>query len=251
LEQAHHLVITLEQVHSIAGSYHTELKGRIRITSPIHIGQYYLQPVISQFMKRYPQVEVTLMADDKRSNIISDHFDLAFRLGRLDDSSLIAKKVADIRPVILASDDFIALHGEPKTPEELMNLPSVIYSNGNITVDTVNLNDRPGSKEFKSYKMKGNYKVNDVSTLIGAVADGLGYAVVASSNLARPIEEMNLKPLLTDYAISNNGLALYALYPHRKQTALVTEFIKAVQQHVGDTPLWEKHIPNFDRLYQA
>lgn len=251
LEQAHHLVTTLEHVHSIAGSYHTELKGRIRITSPIHIGQHYLQPVISQFMKRYPLVEVNLMVDDKRSNIISDHFDVAFRLGRLDDSSLIAKKIADIRPVILASHDFIALHGDPKTPTELMNLPSVIYSNGNLTVDTVKLNAQPGSTTFNNYKMKGNYKVNDVSTLISAVKDSLGYATIASSNLSCSIEEMNLKPLLTDYAISTQGLALYALYPHRKQTALVTEFIKAVQQYVGDTPLWEKHIPNFNHLYPA
>jgi DNA-binding transcriptional LysR family regulator len=88
-------------------------------------------------MKRYPQVEVTLMADDKRSNIISDHFDVAFRLSRLDDSSLIAKKVADIRPMILASDDFIALHGEPKAPEENMNLPSVIYSSIDLSIKAV------------------------------------------------------------------------------------------------------------------
>ncbi len=250
LEQAHQLVGTLENVQSIAGSYHTELKGRIRITSPIHIGQHYLQPVISQFMKRYPQVEVTLMVDDKRSDIISDHFDVAFRLGRLDDSSLIAKKIADIRPVVLASKEFIELHGEPNTPEELTMLPSVIYSNGALTVDTVRFNDAPGSDIFNSYKMKGKYKVNDVSTLISAVKDGLGYATVASSNLSCSIEGMNLKPLLTHHAISSRGLALYALYPHRKQTALVTEFIKAVQHYIGKTPIWEQHIPNFDTMYQ-
>ncbi|MGC9402083.1 LysR family transcriptional regulator [Vibrio genomosp. F10] len=250
LEQAHSLVSTLGNVKTIAESYHTELKGRIRMTAPLHIGQYYLQPVITQFMKRYPEIEVTLLMDDKRSDIISDQLDVAFRFGRLEDSSLIARKIADIRSVILASNDFIALHGEPTTPEELTKLPSVIYSNGNITVDTLRFKETPGSNELTSYKMKGKYRVNDVSTLISSVKESLGYAMIASSNLSCPIEDMNLKPLLTQYTLCNQGLGLYALYPHRKQTALITEFIKAVQNYIGDKPLWEQHIAHFDTLYK-
>ncbi|GLR74004.1 LysR family transcriptional regulator [Aliivibrio sifiae] len=250
LEQAHNLVSTIGHVQTIADSYHAEPKGRIRITAPLHIGQHYLQPVISQFMKRYPEVEIVLLMDDKRSDIISDHFDVAFRLGRLDDSSLIAKKIADIRAVVLASHDFIAQYGEPKTPEELVSLPSVIYSNGSLTVDVVRCSETPDSGVFNNYKMKGNYKVNDVSTLLTAVQDGLGYATIASSNLARSIDEMQLTPLLTNYTICNQGLAVYAIYPHRQQTALVREFIAAVQSYIGESPRWEQHIPNFDTMYQ-
>lgn len=250
LDQAHKLLNTLGDVKSIADSYHTDLKGRIRITAPLHIGQQYLHPVISQFMKVYPDVEIDLLMDDKRTDIISDHFDVAFRLGRLDDSNLIAKKLADIRPVILASEDFIKQYGEPKKPEELECLPSVIYSNGSLTVDTMKLSDSPDSTQFKSYKMKGNYKVSDVRTLLAAVKDGLGYAMVYSSNLERSITEMKLKPLLTHYLLCDQGAALYALYPHRKQTALVREFITAVEKHIGDSPCWEKHVPEFDTMYQ-
>lgn len=250
LEQAYLLVNTIGHVQTIADSYHIQPKGRLRITAPLHIGQQYLQPVISQFMKNYPDVDIVLLMDDKRSDIITEHFDIAFRLGRLDDSSLIAKKIADTRAVILASNEFLKQNGEPKTPEELVALPSVIYSNGSITVDTVRLSESPHSTLFKSYKMKGKYKVNDVSTLIAAVRDGLGYATIASSNLDQSIEEMNLKPLLTHYGLCNQGLAVYALYPHRKQTALVREFIAAVQAYIGESPRWEQHIPNFDTMYQ-
>ena len=250
LEQAHQLVNTIGHVQTIADSYHAEPKGRIRITAPVHIGQQYLQPVISKFMKSYPDVEIVLLMDDKRSDIITDHFDVAFRLGRLDDSSLIAKKIADIRAVVLASHEFIEQYGEPSTPEELVSLPSVIYSNGTLTVDTLRFSETPDSKQFKNHKMKGNYKVNDVRTLLEGVKDGLGYAAIASSNLACSIEEMKLKPLLTNYAICNKGLAVYALYPHRKQTALVREFITAVKEYIGETPRWEQHVPNFDTMYQ-
>lgn len=251
LEQAHQLVNTIGHVQSIADSYHAEPKGRIRITAPVHIGQQYLQPVISKFMKSYPDVEIVLLMDDKRCDIITGHFDVAFRLGRLDDSSLIAKKIADIRAVVLASDEFIEQYGEPSTPEELVSLPSVIYSNGTLTVDTLRFSETPDSKQFKNHKMKGNYKVNDVRTLLEGVKDGLGYAVIASSNLACSIEEMKLKPLLTNYSICNKGLALYAIYPHKKQTALVREFIAAVQVHVGESPRWEQHIPQFNTMYNS
>ena len=92
-------------------------------------------------------------------------------------------------------------------------------------------------------------RVNDVLTLLAAVQDGLGYAMISSSNLYRPVAEMNLKPILTHYTLCNRGLALYALYPHRKQTALVREFISAVQAHIGTPPIWEKQVDNFAHLY--
>lgn len=251
LEQAHTLMNTLGDVQSIADSYQAKPKGRIRITAPMHIGQEILQPVISHFMRNYPDVEVVHLMDDKRSNIIGEKFDVAFRLGRLDDSSLIAKKIADIRPVILASESFLEQHGEPTTPEELSALPSVVYSNGSILIDSVRINDAPGSHQYFNHKMNGRYKVNDVRTLLSALQDGLGYATISSSNLGCSIEEMKLKPLLTQHAICHNGLALYALYPHRKQTALVKEFIEAVKLHVGSPPIWEKNIPGFDDMYPA
>lgn len=251
LEQAHNLVGTLTHVQSIADSYHAQPKGRIRVTAPYHVGQNYLRPVISQFMQAYPDVEIELLLDDKRSDIISDHFDVAFRLGRLDDSSLIAKKIADIRAVILASHSFIEKYGEPLTPEELVKLPSVVYSNRSLTVDTMRLSEQPNSSNIINYKMRGKLKVNDVPTLIASVQDGLGYVTLSSSNLNCSIDELGLKPLLTDYTLCNKGLALYALYPHRKQTALVREFITAVQQYIGTPPIWEQHIPNFKHYYPA
>jgi len=251
LTQAHNLVGTLNHVQSIADSYHTQPKGRIRITAPYHVGRNHLQPVITKFMASYPDVEIELLLDDKRSDIISDHFDLAFRLGRLDDSNLIAKKIANIRPVLLASHSFIEQYGEPKTPEELAKLPSVIYTNRSLTVDTMRLGETPEATVATNYKMKGNCKVNDVSVLIDAVADGLGYAWIASSNLNQNIEDLKLKPLLTDHLLCNQGLALYALYPHRKQTALVREFIAAAQAYIGTPPIWEQYIPHFAESYKA
>lgn len=66
LAQAHILVDTLDQINSIADSYQSQPKGILRITSPVYFGQLYLQPIITQFMQRYPQVKISLILDDKK-----------------------------------------------------------------------------------------------------------------------------------------------------------------------------------------
>lgn len=250
LEQTYILLDTLDNIENIANSYHSEAKGILRITSSIFLGQQYLQPVISSFMKRYPKVKVTLLLDDKRTDIIADHFDLAFRVGKLAESNLIAKKIAKTNFAIIASDEFVKLHGVPSTPDQLIDLPAVIYSNGDTSLDQLRLSEVPHGEKMKNYKMKGSYKVSDVRAMVDAVKDGLGYTFIDLFNLDRPIDELGLTPLLTDYVLSTMDTGIYAVYPHRKQTLLVTEFIKAVQEYIGTPPFWETHIPDYKKMYK-
>ncbi|WP_282110711.1 LysR family transcriptional regulator [Shewanella algicola] len=251
LTQAHILQNTLDDIQNIADSYQSEPKGIIRITSSIFFGQHYLQPVITKFMKRYPHVKVTLSLDDRKADIISDHFDVAFRMGHLAESNLIAKKIAKTHFAIVASKDFIERYGMPTTPEQLITLPAVIYSNGESSIDVMRLSMQPHGEQFKNYKMQGNLKVSDVSSMIAAVADGLGYTLIDLFNLEKPIAEFNLMPLLTDYSLSTMDTGIYAVYPHRKQTLLVSEFIKAVQNYIGTPPFWLSHIPDYQQLYKG
>lgn len=249
LAQTHLLISTLDQIQNIADSYQTTPKGHIRIASSIAFGQMYLQPAISRYMKKFPEVKITLSLDDKRNDIIADHFDLAFRVGKLTESNLIARKIAKTNFALIASKGFIEQYGYPKTPEELINLPAVIYSNGNVTLDLLKMSESPTSDVFNNYKMKGNYKVSDVKSIIDAVQHGIGYTLIDLFNLEKPISELNLVPLLTDHKISMMDTGIYAIYPHRKQTPLITEFINELQSYIGTPPFWESHIPNYHDLY--
>ncbi|MCL9773633.1 LysR family transcriptional regulator [Vibrio methylphosphonaticus] len=250
LSQAHILRGTLQNVQAIADSYQSTPKGLIRITSAIFFGQQYLQPVISKFMKLYPEVKVTLILDDKRSDIIADHFDVAFRIGKLTTSNLIAKKIANTNFALVASHQFIEQYGLPSSPEGLLSLPAVIYSNGDVSLDSFDMSESPNSNVMKSYKMQGNYKVSDVRTMLDAVRDGLGYALIDLFNLEAPIESMGLTPMLTNYLLSTKETGIYAIYPHRKHTLLVKEFIKAVQEHIGEPAFWEQHISDYHLMYR-
>lgn len=247
LEQTMQLRDTLNDIQLIADSYQSEPKGILRITSPTYFGQEYLQPVISRFIKTYPDIQVIHSLDDKKSDIISDHFDIAFRLGKLNDSNLIAKKVADTHFVLIASHEFIAQYGQPKTPQCLLSQPAVLYSNGDVTIDQLKINDSPQSTHFHLYTMKGKYKVSDVRTMINAVKDGLGYALIDLSNLDKSLEELNLTQLLPTHQISTMDTAIYAIYPHRKHTKLAKEFISAVQGYIGTPPRWWDYLPRLHK----
>ncbi|MFA0086698.1 LysR family transcriptional regulator [Vibrio sp. 10N.261.51.F12] len=250
LAQAHVLRETLQQIQGIADSYQSEPKGIIRISSAIFFGQQYLQPVITTFMKQYPEVKVTLLLDDKRADIIADHFDVAFRIGKLTESNLIARKIANTNFALVASHQFIEQHGMPDSPEALLALPAVIYSNGDISLDTFSMSDKPYGNTMKTYKMQGNYKVSDVRTMVSAIRDGLGYSLIDLFNLEAPIDELGLTPLLTDYALSTRETGIYAVYPHRKHTLLVSAFIRAVQEHIGEPAFWEAFVPNYKSMYR-
>ena len=130
LAQTYVLKDTINQIQGIADSYQSEPKGVLRITSPIYFGQQYLQPIITQFMRKYPDVQIVLSLDDKIANIIAGQFDIAFRFSKLVESNLIAKKIADSNFMLVASNDFVKQHGKPKTPQDLLSLPAVIYTNG-------------------------------------------------------------------------------------------------------------------------
>lgn len=249
LAETHVFLESLTNIKSIADSYQSEPKGIIRIVSAVFLGQQYLQPVISRFIKKYPDVQVVLHLDDRRTDIIANHYDLAIRMGTLTDSNLIARKIANTNFAVVASRCFIKKYGVPESPEALIALPAVIYNNGNVCLDTFKMSDKPNGTTLRSFKMQGNYKVSDVRTMMAAVQDGLGFSVIDLFNLEKPIDELGLVPLLTDYHLSTMDTGIYAIYPHRKQTLLVTEFINELKAHIGDPAIWESYIPNYDKMY--
>lgn len=242
LSETVHLRDSLKQIQLIADSYQKEPKGILRITSPIYFGQEHLQSVISDFMKKYPDIQVIHSLNDKKVDIISDHFDIAFRLGKLSDSNLIAKRIAATHFLLIASIDFVERFGHPQSTADLISLPAVVYSNRDITLDRLTISREVGGSEFDTLQMNSRYKLSDVRTQIRAVQDGLGYGLIDVSNLSQSLKELGLVQIMPNHHISTMETALYAIYPHRKQTKLTTAFIEAVQNHIGDPPRWQNYL---------
>jgi len=240
VKQAQKLRDVLDETHHIANTFNDEPKGVLKISSTAMFGRTYLKKAVASFLHKYSQVSVEIILDDRKVDLIGDRYDIAFRIGVPESSNLVAKKLASHNMAILASQEFISKYGYPETPQQLAELPAVIYSNRSFTLDKVQLFSEREQQSF-SLNTEGRYRVNEVELLMDAVQEGLGYIVVGQMMLTKNIKELGLVKLLPEYQISLEG-GLYALYSHRNQPPLVKLFIETVQETIGTPPVWESYI---------
>ena len=247
IKKAAELRELLGETVRMAENYHLEPRGVLKITSSTLIGRRYLQPVLNDFQKRFPQVEVELRLDDRLVDIVSEGFDLAFRVGEPKDSSLIARKIARNRLLILAAPQFIETYGMPKTMEELAKLPAASYASNSIRVEAIDYYDSKG--ERCEQKIKSVFSANDAESLLMKTLSGTTYFVAPAFIIGDEIIQGKLVPLLTDVKLMEFS-AMYAVYPHRDLPVRTRLFFDAVREHLGkDKPIWENGIPNFEQMY--
>ncbi|ATG79854.1 MULTISPECIES: LysR family transcriptional regulator [Pseudoalteromonas] len=247
IKKAAELRELLGETVRMAENYHLEPRGVLKITSSTLIGRRYLQPVLNNFQKRFPQVEVELRLDDRLVDIVSEGFDLAFRVGEPKDSSLIARKIARNRLLIVAAPEFIETYGMPKTMEDLADLPAASYASNSIRVEGVDYYNSKG--EPCEQKIKSVYRANDAEVLLMKAISGTAYFVAPAFIIGNEITDGKLIPLLTDIKLMEYS-AMYAVYPHRDLPVRTRLFFDAVREYLGkDKPIWENGIPNFEQMY--
>ncbi|CAM4146844.1 LysR family transcriptional regulator [Pseudoalteromonas byunsanensis] len=247
VKKAQQLRRLLSETQLLAENYHTEPKGLLKITSSTIIGRRYVQPVVNEFQKRFPQVEVELRLEDRLVDVVGEGYDLAFRVGEPKDSTLIARKIARNRLVILATSQFIDTFGEPKTMQELANLPAATYASDGLKVTGIHyLDDQDEPQEIP---IKSVFRSNDGELLMMKVLSDTAFCTVPAFLVDQEIINGQLVPLLTNVKLTDYS-ALYAVYPHRDLPVRTRLFFDAMREYIGkDTPIWENNIPDFDKLY--
>ncbi|NOU50954.1 LysR family transcriptional regulator [Pseudoalteromonas sp. JBTF-M23] len=247
VKKAQQLRKLLSETQLLAENYHTEPKGLLRITSSTIIGRRYVQPVVNEFQKRFPQVEIELRLEDRLVDIVGEGYDLAFRIGEPKDSSLIARRIARNRLVILATSQFLATFGEPKSMADLSALPAASYANEGLRFTGINYLDE--HNEPQEVTIKSIFRSNDGELLMMKVLSDTAFCTVPAFLIEQEVINGQLIPLLTNVTLPDYS-ALYAVYPHRDLPVRTRLFFDAMKEYIGkDTPIWEKNIPNFDNLY--
>lgn len=238
-EQAEIVERVLEDTVSISDSYHSDPVGHLKVSCATLFGRAYLQTAVEKFLKMYPKASVELFLTDDRVDMINERFDIVFRIGPMRDSSMIAKRLAENRVAIVASQEFIAQHGVPSTPNELAMLPGIVYANNTFVADKIQYEDRE-SGQTNVQTVKGNYRVNEAELIIESVKSSMGYALIGQFMMPEDISNTGLVQLLPDYTLPSYG-DIYAMYTHRKQSLLATAFIEIVQEIIGTPPKWERN----------
>ena len=120
-----YLTQTLDQL----ADAQTAPTGKLRVNVPMSYGEQFLAPAIARYAALYPHVTVDVDFDDKRVHLIEEGYDVIVRIGALEDSGLIAKRISDFPILLCASPDFIATHSMPARPEDAAHFPMICYSN--------------------------------------------------------------------------------------------------------------------------
>jgi DNA-binding transcriptional LysR family regulator len=119
LERARRILGDVEEAEISAQAERMAPSGRLVVSAPIGFGRIHVSPVMSTYLKRYPEVSGELRLSDRMINLVEDGVDLAVRIGQLADSSLVARNVGDMRRIVVASKDYLKQRGEPKTPADV------------------------------------------------------------------------------------------------------------------------------------
>jgi len=249
IKKARELRALLNETIRLAENYHLEPRGTLKIAASLIIAKRYLQPVINDFQKRFPQVEIELVLEDRVVDIVAEGVDLAFRVGELKDSTLIARKIARNRLAILAAPEFINTYGMPQSIEALGDLPAASYASRSVRITSIDYINKEGIASEQP--INSVFRANDGEVLLLKALSGSAYVVVPAFIIGDEVTKGDLIPLLPQVNLSDYN-AMYAIYPHRDLPVRTRLFFDAVRDYIGkETPIWENNIPNFDQMYQA
>ena len=127
LERARRILTDVEEAESAAEGERTRPGGRLAISAPIGFGRIHVSPIVSAYLKRYPDVSADLRLSDRMINLVEEGVDLAVRIGHLPDSTLVARHVGEMRRIVVASKEYLQRRGEPKTPEAIASHDTIHF----------------------------------------------------------------------------------------------------------------------------
>ncbi len=227
------LLDQLDELEDVVQARQSELAGSIRITAPTGFGSRELVQALGPFQRANPKVSIQLQLSDHHVGIIDEGIDLAVRFGALKDSSLIARKLMDMRLVIIASPSYLAKHGKPDHPKALANhncllqLTSAAPSTWTFEIDS----------EEISVRVDGSFRANSPRAVAYMAAEGLGIGRCPFYTAEPFLERDALRVLFEEQEA--NGATLYAVYPPNRH---LTARIRALIEHLADW--FAKHQPN-------
>ncbi|MBR0799785.1 LysR family transcriptional regulator [Bradyrhizobium jicamae] len=127
LERARRILADVEEAEDAVEGERTRPEGRLVISAPFGFGRLHVSPVVSAYLKRYPDVGVDLRLSDHRINLVEDGVDLAVRIGHLPDSTLVARHVGEMRRIVVASPGYLKRRGEPGRPADLATHDTIVF----------------------------------------------------------------------------------------------------------------------------
>ena len=228
---------TLEEARIEVHRAEHEISGVLRVAAPVAFGRLHIVPRLAAFYARHPRMKIQLQLDDGFVDLVAAGIDLAFRVGELKDSRLVARRIGTARRAFLAAPAYLARHGEPRHPDELMAHNCLIYS-GVVSLDEWGYLDADGQPH--TVHVDGNFESNSSEAIRQAVCEGLGISYSPVWTFGDDMRAGRVQAILTGFRA--HPLPLNVVYqparrPSLKVKAFADFFAEAFGQDADIAPM--------------
>ena len=222
-QRAINLLSDLNDAEQMVSDAQASLSGKIKLAAPLGIGIGQLSLPIADFMELHPDVEIAVELNDRHVDLVTEGFDLAVRVGQLQDSNLIARKLTEVHFAVCASPDYLKRHGEPKHPSELSAHQVMVYSNVQVGEQWFYHQDGKRITPRVKYRLSAN----NGELLAEIASHGLAICAGPLFYLQGYIQRGKLIPILTDF--ERDAAGMYAVYPPGR---LVSRRVKMLSDYL-------------------
>lgn len=232
-ERCKDILHAMEEADDMVSGLSGTPKGTLRISAPSVFTERHVVPLISEFTKLYPGVEVEIMISDRYVDLVDEGYDLAIRVADIESSDLVARRLASCRHVFIASPEYLQNAPQLKTPDDLKNHACLLYS---FTTS----GRWPLSKDGidHSVKIKPVLKTNNPEVLLQASINGMGISLMPTFIASDAIRSGKLKIVLESYESLN--IDIYAIYLSRHYLpAKIRVFVDFLKERINDPPYWD------------
>jgi DNA-binding transcriptional LysR family regulator len=191
----------------VSGEYR-QPKGRLTITAPTMFGRLHILPIVNQFLQAHQYIDIDLLLSNFVVDLVGEHVNLGVRIGKLSDSSMIAKRAGNIRQLVCASPEYLSQNGVPQYPEDIANHRSILISWNGTPVEW---NFRVGGKSVNFVPDHSRLMINTVEGVVDAAIQNGGLAQLYSYQIAPHISSGALQAVLDDYEA--DSLPVSFVYP--------------------------------------
>ncbi|HDL5699652.1 TPA: LysR family transcriptional regulator [Mannheimia haemolytica] len=197
----------LKEADASVSNINSTLQGKITMSVPMDFGSRFIAPYLGKFMEDYPNLALHIEFSDRRVDVIAEGFDLVLRIGSLADSSIVAKKIADSHLVLVASPDYLARFGEPKSLEALVERDCLLYEYHPQWQFS-----QQGQK--MQIKPQGKIYSNNGYALVQMAKAGLGIINIPKFLIKHELKNGELIPIMP--FLTQEPLQISLLYPNRR-----------------------------------
>ncbi len=230
-ERADRVLAELEAARDDLAQRGEEIVGSLRLSAPLSFGMTHLSAVLAELAVRHPKLHLDVSYSDRFVDLIGERYDAAVRIGTLEDSSLVARKIAPIRAALVASPAFLEAHGTPARPEDLDGLPAVTSG-----VEVWRFLD---GKRTVTVRPEGRFKADNGPAVLAGAAAGLGVAMLPTFLMGPAIDRGEVVPLLLDFPTPPAGLYVVRPPPAAYMSGKVRARTELMLERFGGEPFWD------------